>query len=228
MNQPPSVERRLIITLGVIACVAVAGVLAILPYRLYSRDIEQATTNAHRLSGVVHSTLSHALLRDDVDSASLTDLVNRLQGMGDIQVRLRQLEKGEVHPVATTGKGSSSRRDTELTYTAPPIVDKAGRTWLATMEFDLTPMKRRSIRLITDLSLAVVLGSLIFSAMIFFLIRRALIEPIQSVTDRIGQIADAGADGELISMPEFSSAEMTALAREVERACEARHPPLTG
>ncbi len=224
MNPPQSVERHLINTLALIACVAVAGVLAILPYRLYSRDVEQATTDAHRLSGVVHSSLSHALVRDDVDEVSLTDLVNRLQGMGDVQVRMRQLAEGEVHPVATTGKGSSSRRDTELTYTAPPIVDKQGKTWIATMEFDLSPMKRRSIRLITDLSLAVVIGSAVFSAVIFFLIRRGLIEPIHAVTERIGKIADAGPSDEPVELPEFSSAEMVALTRQVERACVARPP----
>ncbi|MCP4036317.1 MAG: hypothetical protein GY944_26740 [bacterium] len=225
MDQPPSVERRLISTLAAIACIAVVGVLAIVPYRLYARDVEQATTDAHRLSGVVHAALSHALLRGDVDQASVTDLVNRLQGMGDVQVRLRRLEEGELHPVATSGKGSSSRRDTELAYTAPPIVDRDGTTWLATMEFDLSPMKRRSIRLITDLSLAVVIGSLAFSAMIFFLIRRALIEPIQSVTECIREVADAGAGGEPVKMPEFPSAEINSLAREVERACEARQLP---
>ncbi|MBW2291026.1 MAG: hypothetical protein JRG89_00155 [Deltaproteobacteria bacterium] len=220
MSQAPSVERRLIITLLAIACIAIVGVLAILPYRLYSRDIQQATTDAHRLSSVVHTALSHALLRDEVDQASLTDLVNRLQGMGNVQVRLRRLESGELHPVATSGKGSSTRRDTELTYVAAPIIDRAGAIWLATMEFDLSPMKRRSIGLITDLVLAVAIGSLAFSAVIFVLIRRTLLDPIQSVTDRIGEIAAGGVS---IKMPEFASAEMAALAREVERACETRH-----
>jgi hypothetical protein len=44
MSQAPSVERRLIITLLAIACIAIGGVLAILPYRLYARDIQQAVT----------------------------------------------------------------------------------------------------------------------------------------------------------------------------------------
>ena len=86
MSQAPSVERRLILTLLVIAGVAISGVLAILPYRLYSRDIQQATTDAHRLSSVVHVALSHALLQEELDQASLTDLVNRLQGMGNERV----------------------------------------------------------------------------------------------------------------------------------------------
>lgn len=224
MNEQPSIERRLVKTLLAIACVAVAGVLAILPYRLYSRDIQQATTDAHRLSSLVHTSLSHALTQDRRSEATLTDLVNRLQGMGDVQVRMRRLEEGEMHPVATSGKGSSVRRDTELTYVAPPIIDREGATWIATMEFDLTPMKRRSIGLITDLVLAVVLGSLFFSGLIFVLVRRALLLPIRSVTECIGEFASNAESGDTISMPEFSSAEMNALAREVERACEARHP----
>lgn len=223
MSKPASVERRLISTLLAIACVAIVGVLAILPYRLYSRDIQQATMDAHRLSSVVHTALSHALLRDELDQASLTDLVNRLQGMGNVQVRLRRLEAGELHPVATSGRGSSTRRDTELTYVAPPIIDRTGSTWLATMEFDLTPMKRRSVRLITDLVLAVAIGSLAFSGVIFWLIRRTLLQPIQSMTERISEIAGGRAASDRVKLPEFASAEMSALAREVERACEIEH-----
>jgi methyl-accepting chemotaxis protein len=230
MSQPASVERRLIGTLLVIAGIAIAGVLAILPYRLYARDIQQATTDAHRLSSVVHVALSHAMLREDFDQSesSLTDLVNRLQGMGNVSVRLRSLEPGELHPAATSGKGSSTRRDTELVYVAPPITDRLGATWLATMEFDLSPMKRRSIRLITDLVLAVMIGSVVFSVVIFLMIRRALFLPIQEVTKHISDIADGRADGpqsgDGAKMPEFASAEMRALAREVERACGAQNP----
>jgi methyl-accepting chemotaxis protein len=211
-------------TLLVIAGIAITGVLAILPYRLYSRDIQQATTDAHRLSSVVHVALSHALLREGVDQASLTDLVNRLQGMGNVSVRLRNLEAGELHPAATSGKGSSTRRDTELIYVAPPITDRLGTTWIATMEFDLSPMKRRSIRLITDLVLAVAIGSVAFSVMIFLLIRRTLLLPIRTVTERITEMADGDPRGESVQMPDFASAEMMKLAREVERACEVRRP----
>ncbi len=223
MSQVPSVEKRLITTLLVIAAVAIGGVLAILPYRLYSRDIQQATTDAHRVSSVIHAALSHALLRDQLDQASLTDLVNRMQGIGNVEVRLRRLEPGEIHPAATTGRGSSTRDDTELVYIAPPITDPSGNTWLVTTEFDLSPMKRKSIRLITDLVIAVAIGSLAFSAVIFLLIRQTLLIPIKAVTRRIGEIASDGASGEEIRMPEFSSAEMAALAREVERACAIRH-----
>ena len=224
MSQAPSVERRLIATLMVIAGVAIGGVLAILPYRLYSRDIQQATADAHRLSSVVHVALSHALLQEELDQASLTDLVNRLQGMGNVNVRLTSLQPGELHPAATTGKGSSTRRDTELVYVAPPIKDRRGITWLATMEFYLSPMKRRSIRLITDLVLAVAIGSVVFSGVIFVLIRRTLLLPIKSVTQRIGDIADGDDVAGNAQMPEFASAEMKALAGEVERACAARDP----
>jgi len=222
MSGAQSVERRLIITLLTIACVAIAGVLAILPYRLYSRDIQQAMTDAHQLSSVVHTSLSHALLRGDLDQTALRDLMNRLQGLGNVEVRLRRLEAGEIHPVATSGKGSSTRRDTELTYVAPPIIDREGATWLATMEFDLSRMKQRSIRLITDLIIAVALGSLAFSAAIFLLIRRTLLDPIRAVTTRIGEIADGGDIRAGFDRLDFDSAEMIALTREVERACAAR------
>jgi hypothetical protein len=107
---------------------------------------------------------------------------------------------------------------------APPIIDRDGTTWLATMEFDLSPMKRRSIRLITDLVIAVTLGSLAFSAMSLLLVRRTLLQPIQTVTIRIGEIADGADSGAGFDMPEFDTAEMTALASEVKRACESRSP----
>jgi len=222
MDSQTSIERRLIMTLMVIAGVAIIGVLAILPYRLYSRDVQQATTDAHRLSSIVHVALSHALMQEGLDETALTDLVNRLQGMGNVDVRLRRLPDSELHPAATSGKGSSSRRDTELVYVAPPITDRDGATWLATMEFDLSPMKRRSIELIIDLVLAVAIGSLAFSGVIFLLVRRGLLKPVQSVTKCIREFADESDPGAHIELPDFSTAEMTALAREVERACETR------
>ena len=223
MSQAPSVEKRLIMTLLVIAGIAIGGVLAILPYRLYSRDIQQATTDAHRLSSVIHAALSHALLRDELDQSSLTDLVNRMQGIGNVDVRLRKLAPDELRPASTSGRGSSTRRDTELVYIAPPITDRAGTTWLVRTEFDLSPMKRRSIRLITDLVVAVAIGSLAFSAVIFLLVRKTLLMPIQAVTERIGQIASGESPNGKVELPEFSSAEMENLAREVERACAVRH-----
>jgi hypothetical protein len=54
------------------------------------------------------------------------------------------------------------------------------------------------------------------------LVRRTLLQPIHSVTERIGAMADGRDHGERIEMPEFASSEMTALAREVERACQVR------
>ena len=55
MMDRSGMEFRLALTLGVIALVAVAGILAILPYRLYERDIRLASTHAHRMSAVVQS-----------------------------------------------------------------------------------------------------------------------------------------------------------------------------
>jgi methyl-accepting chemotaxis protein len=85
-------------------------------------------------------------------------------------------------------------------------------------------MKRRSIRLITDLVLAVAIGSVAFSAVIFLLIRRTLLLPIRSVTERITEIADGVETVGRVQMPDFSTGEMMTLAREVERACNARRP----
>ena len=42
-----------------------AGVLAILPYRLYARDVRHATVHAHRIASVVHTALSHAILEGE-------------------------------------------------------------------------------------------------------------------------------------------------------------------
>ncbi len=223
MAERRGVERQLIVVLAAIAFVAVAGVLAILPYRLYSRDIGQASTDAHRLSSIVHTALSHALIEESSSPEMITDLVNRFQGIAGLQIRLRQLEDGELHPAATSGRGSSTRRDTDLTYVSPPIIDSRGRTWLASMYFDLSPMKQRSIRLIVDLVLTVALGSLLFSAVIFLLARRALLGPIKSITRQINKIADGGgASGEAIEMPEFDTIEMHELTQAIERVCRAK------
>ena len=223
MSNQPSVERHLIVVLGAIACVAVLGVLAILPYRLYTRDIRQASVSAHRISSVVHTALSQMLLDDHSTQEDVTDLVNRMQGIADLEIRLRKLQPGEVHPASTSGKGSSTRDDTDLTYVSPPIIDREGNTWLASMYFDLSPMKQRSIRLIVDLVIAVALGSMAFSAAIFLLVRRSLIEPIRNITREIERIAAAGPEGTVnLGLPEFASREMTGLSRAVVRACSAR------
>jgi hypothetical protein len=223
VSNQQSVERHLIVVLGAIACIAVLGVLAILPYRLYMRDIRQASVDAHRVSRVVHTALSRLLLDEHATEQDVADLINRFQGIADLEIRLRQLPEGEVHPAATSGKGSSTRDDTDLTYVSPPIIDREGHTWLASMYFDLSAMKQRSLRLIIDLVLAVVLGSLAFSLVIFLLVRRSLIDPIRQVTREIERIADAGpGSSPSLGLPEFESREMAGLASAVSRACAAK------
>lgn len=222
MSETQSVERRLLLMLVAIAGIAIFGVLAILPYRLYTRDILQATTDAHRLAAVVHTAVSDLLSREGHSEAVVADLVDRLESIANLEIRLRRVQDGETDPAITSGKGYSTRRDTELDYVTAPIIDREGNRWLASMHFDLSPMKRRSIRLIIDLVLAVTLGSLGFSIAIFLLIRRTLVQPIQAVTREISRIA-ADPNNE-IRMPDFSTTEMMGLAREVERACRARSP----
>jgi len=207
----PSVERRLIWFLAAIAAIAVGGVLAIVPYRLYQRDVRLAEVNAHRIASLVHVALAERLQRGS-DVKDVADLVNRFQGIAALEIRLRQLGEGETPP---NGKGSSERRDTDLTYTAPPILDEDGHTWVATMHFDLSPMKRESLRLIQDLVVAVLLGSSAFSLAVFLLIRRALLQPLHEVTDRVERFAD-GQD--LGPLPAYESQELASLLVALERA----------
>ena len=176
-----SVERRLILLLAFIAAIAIIGVLAIVPYRLYERDIRFAEVNAHRIGSLLHVTLANALQRG-TSVKDVSDLANRLQAVADLEIRLRELPEGETASGDPSGSGTSIRHDTDLTYTAPPILDKDGHTWLATMHFDLSPMKRESVRLIIDLVLAVLLGSAVFSLGVFWLIRSSLLEPLHEVT----------------------------------------------
>lgn len=219
MARPPSVEYRLLQILAGIALVAVLGVLAIVPYRLYSRDIRHAQVEAHRISAVTHTALSNAVEQGE----DVSDLVNRLQGIADFSLRLRQLEAGEVHPAATSGRGTSELHGTDLTYVAAPILDKDGQTWLATMEFDLSPMKRESVRLIIDLVLAVVVGSAVFSLAVYLLIRRSLVVPLRAVTASIEKIERTK---EPVHLPEFETRELAALAHAIERACRAHGVPV--
>lgn len=221
MPGPNSVERRLLLALGGIACVAVVGVMAILPYRLYQRDIRHAKVQAHRIASVAHASLSHAVgSGEDVD-----DLVNRLQGIGDFEVRLARLGPDEIHPAASSGRGSSEVDGTTLTYVAAPILGPQGSTWLATMTFDLTPMKRESVRLILDLVLAVILGSAVFSALIYALVRGALLVPLHEVTRRVQRLQAGDVE---VDLPEFRTSEMSELAEAIERACHARAPAAGG
>ena len=209
-----SVERRLIWFLAAIAAIAVGGVLAIVPYRLYQRDIRLAEVNAHRIASLVHVALAERLQQGS-DVEDVADLVNRFQGIAALEIRLRQLAEGETPPGGSNGKGSSERRDTDLTYTAPPILDEDGHTWVATMHFDLSPMKRESLRLIQDLFVAVLLGSSAFSLAVFLLIRRALLQPLHEVTDRVERFADGRDMGPL---PAYESQELASLMAALERA----------
>jgi nitrate/nitrite-specific signal transduction histidine kinase len=87
------------------------------------------------------------------------------------------------------------------------------------MYFDLSSMKRESIRLIIDLCLAVVIGAALFSVLVFVLVRRMLVVPLRDVTRRVEQIEPGK---ELVPMPDFQSPEMTDLARAIEKACRAQ------
>jgi HAMP domain-containing protein len=211
MAQPPTVESRLFKLLAVIAGVAVFGVLALVPYRLYSRDIRHAEVQAHRVASVANTALAHAVARGD----DVTDLANRFQGIADFEIRLRRLGEGELAPEATSGRGSSRLDGTDLTYTGTPIVTDDGTTFLASMHFDLTPMRRESVRLIIDLVLAVVLGSAFFSTLVYLLIRRSVVAPLREVTRTVEEIAD-GRDVD--SFPAFETRELAELAAAVDRA----------
>jgi len=210
----PSAERRLLWLLAGIAAVAVVGVLAIVPYRLYARDVRLAEVTAHRIGSILHVALAHDLRRAE-DLQDVADLANRLQGIADLQIGLRKLQPTELHPAAASGRGSSERHDTDLVYTAPPILDRNGDTWLATMRFDLSPMKRESIRLIIDLVLAVLLGSAGFSLVVFALIRRTLLRPLHEVTDRVEAFAEGREPG---PPPEFETRELVSLMDALDRA----------
>ena len=219
MSQPQSVETRLFKLLAVIAAAAVCGVLALLPYRLYSRDIRHAEVQAHRVASVAHTALSQAVGRGE----DVTDLANRFQGIADFEIRLRKLAEGDVEPAVTSGRGTSRLDGTDLTYTAPPILDQNGATYLTTMHFDLSPMKRESVRLIIDLVLAVMLGSALFSVGIYLMIRRSLVQPLREMTTSIEEIADGAGS---IDIPGFETLEMSELAAAVTRACSARGVPV--
>jgi hypothetical protein len=216
MGAQRSVEIRLIQVLAVIAMMAIAGVLVLLPYRLYSRDIRHATVEAHRISNVLHAALSQAILAGE----DTTSLVNRFQGIADLEIRLRALGSGEEHPAAVSGRGSSTLDGTDLTYVAPPILDREGRTWIAEMYFDLSPMKRESVQLIIDLVLAVVIGSMLFSVLVFWLVHVSLVVPLRHATEVIER---HDPQTEIVQMPAFRSREMSELAGAVEAACRAHH-----
>ncbi len=209
MLNPSSIEARLLATLAVIAVVAVAGVLVILPYRLYERDIRQATDEAQRLSSVVHSALSCPL----ASGRDATDLVNRLQGTANLEIRLAKLDDPEEHPLHRSQAGSSIRSGTDLRYVAPPVLAGDGGSWLAELFFDLSSMKRDSVRLIFDLMLAIVVGAALFSAAIYWLFRRALLAPLAELSHAVEHLAAGDAAPRL---PRFDTAEMQKLAASIE------------
>jgi hypothetical protein len=210
----PSAERRLLWFLAGIAAVAVLGVLAIVPYRLYARDVRLAEVNAHRIGSLLHVALGHEFQHGS-SLEEISDLVNRFQGIADLEVGLRELERSELHPAASSGRGSSERHDTDFTYTAPPILDRDGHTWLATIHFDLSPMKRESVRLIIDLVLAVLVGSAAFSLVVFLLVRRTLLRPLHEVTHRVEAFAEGREPGPI---PDFETREMASLMEALDRA----------
>jgi hypothetical protein len=214
----PSVERKLVALLALIGAIAVIGVLAIVPYRLYARDVRLAEVSAHRIGSLLHVALANEL-RSGTEPRDVADLVNRFQGIADMKIQLRQLLPGESAPGDPSGAGTSARRDTDLVYTAPPILDEDGHTWVASMHFDLAPMKRESLRLIFDLMLAVVIGSLLFSIAVFVLVRNAVVQPLREVTRQVERFAE----GERLErLPSYESAELSSLLDALDRARQAK------
>jgi hypothetical protein len=211
VSELPSIESRLLHVLAGIAVVAILGVLAILPYRLYSRDIRNAEVHAHRISSVAQTALVETL-REGRDA---TDLVNRLQSIADFDIQLVRVEAGE----GGEGLPASSDLDgTRLVYSSASIADRQGRRWQVQTTFDLSPLKRESVRLIIDLVVTVVLGSAVFSALVFWVVRRGILDPLRKMTEIVRQL---GPGAKPLSLPEFHSREMADLAGAVERA---RHP----
>jgi hypothetical protein len=210
MTDRSGIEYRLALTLAVIALAAVAGLLAILPYRLYERDIRHAAAQAHRVSAVVQAALDCPLAA----GGDAAELVRRIQGVGDVRIGLARLEAGEMPAGAMAGRGSSVLDDTDLRYVSTPVLDAQGEAWIAEMHFDLSPMKRESLRLVFDLVLAVALGAAVFSAVIFLLFRRALVLPLRALTRRVELLAAGAPPGE---PPRFESREMNDLAQAIER-----------
>lgn len=205
----PSAERRLILVLAGIAGVAILGVLAILPYRLYTRDIRNAEVHAHRISSVAQTALIETL-REGRDAA---DLINRFKSIADFDIQLVRVENAK--------KGMGSPADsvldgTILVYTSASIADDEGWPWQVRTTFDLAAMKRESVRLIIDLVVVVVLGSAVFSAVVFLLVRHAIFIPLRRMTESVKQLSSSE---EAPTLPAFHSREMVDLAGAVELAC---------
>jgi methyl-accepting chemotaxis protein len=187
----------------------VAGVLAILPYRLYERDIRLAADHAHRMSAVVEAALVCPLRE-----GTAADLVQRLRQSGQMDLALSRIEAGELQETVIAGRGSSVLDDTELHYVSAPIHGASGEPYVAQLRFDLSAMKRESLRLIADVVIAVTIGALAFSIAIFMLFRGALVQPLRELTRRVERIA-GGESG--VELPLAQGRELGELSAAIER-----------
>jgi hypothetical protein len=210
----PSFERQLLLALLVIAAVALAGTLAILPYRLYERDIRNAQLDAHRTSGVVQAAVGLALTQ----GSDVEGLLERLRNVSDWGIRLEALPADTPPPSEGWGRGRSDVDGTTLTYVAAPVRDTQGRLWRLEMQHDIANLKRDSVRLIIDLLIAVGVSAAGFSLAIFLLVRRGLLRPMSHITDELERAARDGGDPVL---PPASSREVAAFR---EAASRLAHP----
>jgi methyl-accepting chemotaxis protein len=150
-------------------------------------------------------------LGGETDAAGL---VRRIQGVGDMRIALARLEAGEMPAGALAGRGSSVLDDTDLRYVSSPVLDVRGDPWVAEMHFDLSAMKRESVRLIVDVLVAVAVGALVFSVVIYVLFRNAFVRPLRELTRRVERMAAGERD---VPMPTFESRELTELAAAAQR-----------
>lgn len=210
----PSFERQLLLALLVIAAIAGAGTLAILPYRLYERDIRNAQLDAHRTSGLVQAAVGLALTQgEDVEG-----LLERLRSISNWGIRLEALPSDTPPPSEGWGRGRSEIDGTTLTYVAPPVRGADGRLWRLEMRHDIANMKRDSVRLIIDLLVAVGIASTGFSIVIIVLVRGGLLRPMRRITDELERAAQDGGEPDL---PPASSRELAAFR---EAASRLAHP----
>ncbi|MDH3685015.1 MAG: hypothetical protein OEP95_02260 [Myxococcales bacterium] len=206
----PSFEKQLLLALLVIAAIALAGTLAILPYRLYERDIRNAQLDAHRTSGLVQAAVGLALTQgEDVEG-----LLERLRSISNWGIRLEGLPSETPPPSEGWGRGRSEIDGTILTYVAPPVRDAAGGLWRLEMQHDIANLKRDSVRLIVDLLIAGGIGAAGFSIAIFLLVRGGLLRPMRHITDELERAAEDGGDPNL---PPASSRELAAFREAAHR-----------
>jgi HAMP domain-containing protein len=210
MGRGSGIQFRLALTLGVIGLLAIGGILLILPYRLYERDIRIAAEEAHRISSVVQAALSDRL----ASGRDTRELVNRIQGAGGMGIALSRLEAGDPAEGALAGRGSSVLDDTDLRYVSAPVLDAEGRAWIAELHFDLSPMKRESLRLVLDVVLAVAFGATVFAAIVFLFVRRAFVVPLRTLASAAERVAAGSADA---GLPAFESPELAQLAQAIGR-----------